>query len=520
MALASWPAGFPTVPLRDGTGIKKLHQAPIQTEMDDGPVRKRRRSTTTWSELTLRFALTHAQYAEFQVFVRDTLNHGAAAFRMPVWRPNWTAPFPVKTCKFIDEVSYEITLPWIYVTLPLQVRDWAAEPAWLIPEAVNGLDFDFANARYWLDGAFSAASALTVARATTGMAQKADGSWVSFAANVPRITDKGLLIEEARTNLCLWSDDFSNGTAWTTNNPVTSNQIAAPDGSLTADLITSGNVTSQGTYQTGIPVTAGTQYTFSIFVRLGTLAASAFKIAFYDATAGAFIASDILPTQTPSPDGWTRVIYTLTTPAGCTSLRVYPFRNSAAVPGTFYLWGAQLEQGTFASSPIRTTGVAATRAMDLIHMTNTIAGLDAAHTLYAQVIPLSPSTYSSNQTYAQIDNGRLVAYTGRTSIYREQTAGSGGFLIQDVSAQAQSSDARPIAAGARQKIAVTAAPNDFIGASGGILFGADSAGTVPAGLNAIRFGNNSGQTWGASLIERIVVAPSRLSNARLQSLTA
>ena len=47
------------------------------------------------------------------------------------------------------------------------------------------------------------ASQISATRASTGMAQWADGHWSSFAANVPRITDQGLLVEEARTNLFL-----------------------------------------------------------------------------------------------------------------------------------------------------------------------------------------------------------------------------------------------------------------------------------------------------------------------------
>jgi hypothetical protein len=124
MALPSWPAGLPSVPLRDGTAIQSLFQPPVQTEMEDGPQRRRRRSTTTWATLTLRFALTHAQWATFQVFVRDTLNHGSSPFVMPVWKPNGPATPATKTVRLVDEIAHEITLPFIYVSLPLQVRDY------------------------------------------------------------------------------------------------------------------------------------------------------------------------------------------------------------------------------------------------------------------------------------------------------------------------------------------------------------------------------------------------------------
>lgn len=124
MALPSWPAGFPVRPDASGANIGPLYQEPIRTDMEDGPGRARRRSTTTWSEVAFKYALTHAQWPAFQAFVRDTLNHGSSAFTMPVWKPGTTGTPTDRVVKLSGEIQHEVTLPWVFVTLPLKVRDY------------------------------------------------------------------------------------------------------------------------------------------------------------------------------------------------------------------------------------------------------------------------------------------------------------------------------------------------------------------------------------------------------------
>ncbi|HEY6022135.1 MAG TPA: hypothetical protein VIY48_20380 [Candidatus Paceibacterota bacterium] len=75
----------------------------------------------------------------------------------------------------------------------------AAIPFWVL--AAGGVpatvDIDFTTSQVF-GGTLT--NLCQCSRASSGMAQNADGSWVSFANNVPRITTNGLLVEEARTN--------------------------------------------------------------------------------------------------------------------------------------------------------------------------------------------------------------------------------------------------------------------------------------------------------------------------------
>ncbi|MBB3020638.1 hypothetical protein FHR70_003724 [Microvirga lupini] len=122
--MVAWPVSLPIEVVQDGTGIVRLTPPPIRTDMEDGPGRARRRSTTTWSDVNVRLKLTHAEFLTFQAFHRDTLNHGASRFTMPVWKPGVSAPYPEKTVMLIDEPQVDDVIAWVYVTLPLRARDY------------------------------------------------------------------------------------------------------------------------------------------------------------------------------------------------------------------------------------------------------------------------------------------------------------------------------------------------------------------------------------------------------------
>jgi hypothetical protein len=150
----------------------------------------------------------------------------------------------------------------------------------------------------------------------------------------------------------------------TSSATVTQNALVSPEGLQNASTI---NITSNAGSiyaQSGTAVdsvVASTTYTFSFYVKQGTNTEN--YLAVRDQNAEVFIDTDVA--YTASSSEWTRVEHTFTTPAGCTSIRLYPQRYSSGGQGTTHIWGMQLEAGDFATSYIPTHGVSDTRPSDI-----------------------------------------------------------------------------------------------------------------------------------------------------------
>jgi LmbE family N-acetylglucosaminyl deacetylase len=136
------------------------------------------------------------------------------------------------------------------------------------------------------------------------------------------------------------------GTGWDSFGAIstTLNFAVAPDGTQHATRATSGGG-GQALRQVAT-VAPGTTYTVSFFARNNGGTSASYSV--YDYDHGA----DIVP-ATPyvsqlNGSSYTRVIATFTVPAGCTSIGVYPLRDSGG-PVDLLLWGAKLEVGPTAT---------------------------------------------------------------------------------------------------------------------------------------------------------------------------
>ena len=226
---------------------------------------------------------------------------------------------------------------------------------------------------------------LTLTRASAGTRVNAAGLVVSEAVDAPRLdydlatlAVRGMLSEGAATNLIPFSTaSLLQNPPWTTTGSMTvaDNAAVAPDGTNTATLLTktAGAGITGSYFAFGIPVAPSTIYTASFYGRLGTALAADMRYSLYDEIALGFFASEVAFTQTALSTGWTRLWASFTTPAGCTSLRFYPWRHlNAAAGATLSAWGHQVEAGSAPSAFIPTTGAAATRAADIITMPSTL----------------------------------------------------------------------------------------------------------------------------------------------------
>ena len=380
-------------------------------------------------------------------------------------------------------------------------------------------------------------SRITFTRASSATYYDAQGTLQTAASGVPRfdhdpvtVESLGLLIEEQRTNQLLRSQEFDDAYWVKADATITANTIVAPDGTLTGDALVSsingGSNTCFVSKPTG--VAASTNYTYSVFIKKGTSPTT--MLTFYRASpyspvfgtinwstetmsvSGAILlASSFIPVG----NGWYRASLTINSDTA-TSLvcRLYVRDDGTAnVAGEYvYIWGAQLEAGSFPTSYIKTEGSQVTRSADAASMTGTNFSSwyrQDEGTLYA-----AGKTVDSIAGFVGADNGttqnRIRIYQNTASTIRSDLFYNGATVLTG-------GGGSPLL-GQLNKTATAYETGALASSTNGATVTSVAATLVPF-VTQLRIGNVDGISYLNGSVSKIAFYPKRLTNAQLQALT-
>jgi len=319
----------------------------------------------------------------------------------------------------------------------------------------------------------------------------------------------GLLVEEQRTNLVTYSEDFTQSFyIKDANVSVTSSNNAAPSGVSNASLITAsdnGRIYANNASLTGV---------VSVFVKAGTFANLKIKGNNVDLVAKTASAG----TLEEVGGGWFRYTSEEATAARHFQIQAYPddTYSSHTQTGTYYIWGAQLEAGSFPTSYIKNEGTSGgvTRSADVASIPVADFGFNHNEgTLFVNCLhfgdaserPLSMSDGSNtSQAFFKIA-------TGSNPISQIVTAGVNVAQLDTTSARDSG-----------YKAAMTVKENDFAVSVDGNSVAVDTNGGIGT-YSIIHIGRRQdglASTIFNGHIKSIKYYPRRLTNAQLQDLTS
>ena len=370
----------------------------------------------------------------------------------------------------------------------------------------------------------SATDLITFTRASSSTFLGSNGLIQTATNNTPRIeynadgTVKGLLIEEARTNLLPYSNQANqlvyHSSGVTTG--VDTTEVTSPAGSGTAIKL---NKTSSGYGFARVHYSSVTNaQTFSSFVKKGTARYIGFRQLASSGTHTTFDLENNTWVQTAGStsrgyedygNGWLR-LFVVSDDSNSKTLASLVITNasgaeSSSETGTVYVYGLQREAGAFPMSYIPTSGSTATRAADVATIPTSAFGYnDDAGTVLLNVTFLS--TNVSNNAGMDLWNNISTKISFRKALFLGNTGGA-QWGLAGIGTNSE------LFAGSFKE-------NNVVQCSNGTLSSVDTSALIPQGITKLDMSRvDQGSFPLNGHIKSIKYYPRRLSNAQLQELT-
>lgn len=376
---------------------------------------------------------------------------------------------------------------------------------------------------------------VSVSRALdTATAVNSSGFVATVNANLPRfdyspvtLAPRGLLIEESRSNLVLQSEQFSDPSWSTVDASISANAVNGPDGNLTADKLVEAATSGVHNVSQTVTVANSTVYTNSVYVK----AAERTFIALYAGNPGqgtifnlsngtihgSLVAPPTSSSITAAGNGWYKISITYTSVAIATAPSLYLCDNTGQFvysgDGTSgaYIWGAQIEAGTFSTSYIPTTTTSLTRNADVVSMTGTNFSNWWQATIGAMLVRARQSIITGIRPCTHISDG-----TANNIIALRGNAANPELYIKATTDQAQI-DAGTLVANTSYGLAGAWNTDNCAAAINGAAPVTDTSATIPT-VDRMLIGSD-GTDYLNGNIEKISYWPQRITNPETEAFS-
>jgi hypothetical protein len=360
------------------------------------------------------------------------------------------------------------------------------------------------------------------------------------ASGVPRLdyyTSGGtagcpaLLVEPSAQNSILQSEAW-NTSPWAATSgsqgaTVSGNVTASPDGTTNADKLIEAAVTGTHFCLQSLTLTSGTTYTASFFVkasertrgRLRTSGSGVYWDMDFNLTSGT-VTGGTNPFIQNFGNGWYRIGATFTANQASNNFILFLLDASGNASYTgdgtsgLFVFGAQIEVGSVATSYIPTTAAAVTRNADVVNLSGAVSGCigQTEGTLYAEF-----------EYRTDISTRRILAISDGSQLNRVFFYFAGGSIIAGIQGGSVTVGTPVVGF---NKVAFGYIQNGVSGTmtaslNGGAVVSGTSA-AYPASLNTVNVGKVEDTGTGSQINSRIRAAAiytTRLTNAELAALT-
>ena len=338
-----------------------------------------------------------------------------------------------------------------------------------------------------------------------------------------------LLLEPQSTNLLPFSENFSNG--WTNQNTIdTANQATSPDGANNGTKLENTTTSSNYIYRFLSPgLSTSTDYSISVFAKKGT--SNIVRLDTWDTVGGTQGSARLnLDTETLDavtgtasfekyPNDWYKIKVSFTS-SGTLGATYYRIFNEDGINGSYiYIFGAQLEQQSYATSYIPTAGAIETRVQETCTSAGNLNTFNNSEgTIYAEIAGLVSSTTlrsigisdgtSANRVNISLwqngGNDQLLNFVGLGGVSQCNFFGAVNSILEF------------------NKVAFNYKQNDFKMYINGVLVGTDTSGnTFPADtLFKFNFDRGEGSTRFFGKTKSLATYNRALTDTELYTITS